>query len=276
MTSEFRQEVAQDSFRRGRDYQQARAHETLAERRRGRPKGSKNAPKGILQPDVAQEMLGIIKPMLPDAEYKEIQDAIKKGKSISTIKQVKILLALMMPPIAQRLVEEAKGEVNTGLDELDDGQESKRKIEFYRDTNERIKVFNNLATLAAKLEGEVDEGTDTREEPLFEQFKKRGLVAERFTISGSLGPGSMGRDGGGPWGTADHPRTVSGELPQGQKPFEDSEEIEAAGILDIDRYRDDALSGDAKELQRGHSIDRGEGSIGEDHPREYAVVIDAR
>jgi hypothetical protein len=270
MTDEYRKGITQDNFERGRDYQQSRAHETLKERRRGRPKGSKNAVKGVLQPSVAQEMLDIIKPMLPDAEYKEIQEAI------STIKQVKILLALMMPPIAQRLVEEARGEVNTGLDELEDGPESKKKVEFYRDTNERIKVFNNLATLAAKLEGEIDEGTNTGEEPLFEQFKRRGLVADRFTITGSIGPGAVGGNGGGPWGSTDNPRTVSDQLFEGHESLEDSEEIETTRVLDTDSNRDDPLSGDEAELQRGHSIDGGEGSVGEDNLGEHIMVLNPR
>lgn len=228
--------IAPDRAREGRTDGASQHEKSLETRRgRGRPKGSKTIAKGILQKHVAEEMLGIIRPLLPTSEYEEVRAAIKSGKSISTLKEVKIMMALMSPPIWQRLVEESR-KPQSDIDSELEGEivQETQSPEFARDTNERIKVFAALAGLAAKLEEKIDEGTDTKTEPLSEQFKKRGLNLDRFTITGSFGPGSVGRDGGGFGGDSDNPRTVSNQLLTGLESSEDSEEIEAVRLLDTD------------------------------------------
>jgi hypothetical protein len=218
-------------------------------RARGRPKGSRTIAKGILQKHVAEELLATIRPLLPQAEYDEIRLAIKNGKTISTLREVKIMMALMAPPIWKRLVDEARPKAVDSELEDEIGLEP-QQAEMARDLNERVKVWKDLAVLASNLEKTLDEGTDTKPEPLWEIFKRKGLDAQRFTITGSIGPGVMGRDSSGSGGGSDNLGTISDQLPSGPFDTEDSEEIETVGLLDTDRYRDDPSGDNAEELQR--------------------------
>jgi len=221
---------------------------TETRRARGRPKGSKTIARGILQKHVAEDLLLTIRPLLPQAEYDEIRLAIKNGKTISTLREVKIMMALMAPPIWKRLVEEARPNQTVDPELGEEIGLEPQQAEMARDLNERVKVWKDLAVLASNLEKTLDEGTDTKPEPLWEIFKRKGLDAERFTITGSIGPGIMGRDSGGPGGSSDTIRTVSDQLPEGPIDTEDSEEIETVGVLDTDRHRDDARSDNEAQL----------------------------
>lgn len=206
-------------------------------RGRGRPKGSSNAPRSLINKKIAESVLLNIKPLLSVADYEEVKAAIKSGKSISTLKEVKIMMALMAPPIWQRLIEEQKqpekSELDSELEEDGIGLEP-QTVEMARDLNERVKVWKDLAVLASNLEKTVDEGTDSQSEPLSEQFKKRGLLIDRFTISGRIGPGSMGGDSHGFGGAADSARAIPSELPPRHVNPENREEVETTGLFDTD------------------------------------------
>lgn len=217
-------------------------------RARGRPKGSSTIARSVLQKHVAQDLLLTIRPLLPVAEYEELRLAIKNGKTISTLKEVKIMMALMAPPIWKRLVDEARPKATVDSELGAEIGLEPQQAEMARDLNERVKVWKDLAVLASNLEKTLDEGTDTRPQPLWEIFKRRGLDAERFTITGSVGRGVMGGNGSGPGGGSDTSGTIPDQLSEGPLDTEDREEIEATGILDIDRYRDHSLSDNEKEL----------------------------
>src|SRR5688572_697634 len=127
--------------------------ETATQRARGRPKGSKNKPRTMIDRDTASALLGVVKEILPKEYYDDMRDAIRNGKNISTVNEAKILLKLMGPPLWQRLIEEARPPEQVKAIDVDPdlaselGMTTESKAQFARDTNERLKIVINLMGL---------------------------------------------------------------------------------------------------------------------------------
>lgn len=183
--------------------QMSKLSETHSEQKRGRgrPAGSKNKPSQLIPKELAAEFLGVVKEILPEEYYKEMRDAIRKGKNISTLNEAKIMLKLMGPPIWKRLIEEAnsKPQLPPGFDpDLEDelGDIPQQSSAFAKDLDERIKVWMNMAALVERLE-KSDEAAHSGTEPILEVFAKRGIDAGRIefitnTVARNLGGNSDG------------------------------------------------------------------------------------
>lgn len=247
------QEAANRSTEAGNHVSQVARQEkgkaVQAVRRGGRPKGSKSKPKGILPTEVAKELLGIIRPLLPVKEYEEIQAAIKEGKSISTLKEMKIMMALMGPPIWKRLIEENKAPDSDLDPELEDELGGSPELrEFQRDTSERLKIFKDLGLAIHKMELDIESGTDNSKKPVFEVYTRSGVDAGRFAVYVDSQQRGMGGNGSGLGGPEDSFGAIPSELPERPERPEDSEQIETIRILDTYSNRDDTLSDNEEEL----------------------------
>ncbi len=188
---------------------------------RGRPKGSRTRPKGIITKEVATELLGIVKDILPEEYYTEMKSAVRNGKNISTLTEAKILMKLMGPPLWIKLIEEAtpKSTQVQGVDddlaaEIGDiGEESPGT----KETNERIKIMMQLIQLVARLE-ESDETANNTEKPFLEIVARRGLDSERFNVLIGVQSGGVVGNADRDRGTEDSIRAIPDTL--SERPFD--------------------------------------------------------
>ena len=224
--------------------------ETHSERKRGRPKGSKNKPKALITKEVASELLGVVKQTLPPELYEEMKEAVRSGKNISTINEAKILMKLMGPPIWQRLIEEANQKAQMPKDfdpdledELGDDLPTDNVTPFNKDLNERVKVYMGLMQFVDKMERQ-DDQSDNSAQPILEIFARRGVNGERvdFLIGGIAQ--SVGGDSDGTGRKAIEPRTVSGEVSERPLDVSDSQQVSAVRVLNDNSVGDDPQSSD--------------------------------
>ena len=225
--------------------------ETRSERKRGRgrPPGSKNKPKALINKEVAHDLLGVVKQTLPPELYEEMKEAVRSGKNISTINEAKILMKMMGPPIWQRLILEAEkqGKKNVRdidpdlVDEIGDIEEDTPVMD--KDLNERIKTYIQLMQFVDKMEKNEDE-SDTSKKPLISIFTQRGLDAGRLKFLIGYESESLGRDVDGTGRETIEIGTVSGSF--SERPFDvsDSEQEQTVRLLNDNSFGGDTLSSD--------------------------------
>jgi hypothetical protein len=222
---------------------------THQERKRGRPKGSKNKPKALIPREVANDLLGVVKQTLPPELYQEMKDAVRSGKNISTINEARILMKLMGPPVWQRHIEEVhpKAPIATDIDpDLQDeigGMPGEQPAGFDKDLNERLKVLINLMQFVAKLE-QSDDQSDSSTKPILEIIARRGLDGGRIGILIGDQSGVVGRDSDGVGRPEGGVGAVSGELSERQIDVSDSEQVQTDRVLDADSVGDNSRSSD--------------------------------
>jgi len=235
----------------------AKMQETKRERNKGgRPPGSKNKAKPLIPKELAQEMLDVLKPILPESDYDRIRSAIHEGKAISTLAEAKITLKLMGPSIWYRLLAEArikKPKKNTtdpdlagelGIDDEED------MVRFDRDLNERLKIYQNFLDMINKWE-RLDAGqSDTKAQPLIEVVKRSGFNGERFSITIGDQYGSVDRNLDEAGGEDSTVGAFSDQVPQRQIIIEDRQQIPAVRLLNDSERRSDPFRRDEEELQR--------------------------
>src|SRR3712207_1961105 len=107
---------------------------TQERRKGGRPKGSKNKPKGILPPEVANEMLLKMKSMLPEEHFEYMKSVIRDGKAVSLRHEVDALLLILSRNLLPALVSES-------------GPLQDEAPELRRDVTERLKAITSLMNL---------------------------------------------------------------------------------------------------------------------------------
>lgn len=224
--------------------------ETQSERKRGRPKGSKNKPKALIPKEVANDLLGVVKTVLPPELYDEMKKAVKDGKNISTINEARILMKLMGPPIWLRLIEEAGNsrpapqvidpDLQDEIGELPDDE----KPGFDKGLNERLKVLINLMQFVAKLEQEEDDKSDNTAKPILEIIARRGYDAGRIKVLAGYESGDVGGNPDGVRGGVIDVGAVSDTVPQRQVDVQDSQQEPPVRVLDATVDRDDPRSSD--------------------------------
>ena len=233
----------------------AKANATLAARRRGRPRGSRNKPKALIPKEIATEFLGVVRELLPEEYYKEMRDAIRTGKNISTLNEAKILMKLMGPPIWKRLIDEASGRGAEEEEVFDPdlaaeiGAVSSGKSKaFDKDLDERIKVYINLMTFVDKLEKQSDEGANSKEEPILKVFARRGIDAARIDFVANPELRLVGGDIDGTGRGSAEIRAIPSQVPERQINIQDNVQGEATWDINDGRVGNDALSGDETQL----------------------------
>ena len=230
-----------------------RTGNTLSERKRGRPTGSKNRPRALIPKEVAADLLGVVKQTLPPELYDEMRDAIRSGKNISTINEAKILMKLMGPPVWQRLIEEVQPPKQDAViidpdlrDEIGE-MPSDEPSGFDKGLNERLKVLISLMQFVAKLE-QNDESTDPTTKPILEIIARRGIDSGRVKFLIGVESGDVGGSPDGTGGAQSGVRTVSGELSERQVNVSDSQQGTSVRVLDPDSLGDYTEGGDEQEL----------------------------
>lgn len=218
----------------------AKSHGTQAERRRGRPKGSKNKAKEVLGKELALQLLDAVKPLVPDSHYQEMEAAIKQGKAMSTMQEARTMLMLMGPALMKRLVEEQDPTI--GMDPEMVKELGPQPVEFRKDTNERLGVWMKLLDIVMKQEAKEADATQghTKNQPLTSILVKRGLDAGRLAIHLGDISVTVGRDADGVGGKTSEIRTVSDTVPERQEYVPDSEQEPSVRVLDPAEYRDDS------------------------------------
>jgi hypothetical protein len=226
-----------------------KAAETQGQRSRGRPKGSRNQPKALIPKEHANEILGLMKDMLPPEHFAEMRDAIRKGKNISTIHEAKILMKLMGPPVWMRLAREGTTPEEVVADMDDDlvqeiGASPKPKVQpFDKDLTERIKVLMGLIQLVDRMEKD-DEGTNNSAQPIIEIFAGRGISGARFTDLTGRQRSLVGGNTDGTGGETITIRALPDTIPQRSIDVQDSEQVETVGIFNDDIVGDDTRGSD--------------------------------
>jgi hypothetical protein len=207
----------------------------------GRPKGSKNKPKGLIPKELAYEFLDVVKTVLPKEHYEEMKKAVLEGKSISTMTEAKITLKLMGPPIWKRLIEEAQPPKVPTIDPdmEDEIGEAPRDKGFARDLNERLKVYMGLLTFIEGMERRQADAETSRSQPHIEFLEGRGIDTSRLRVLVGVESSSVGRDPDGVGRVAIETGTIPDKLPERQVSVSDSEEGPSVGVLDSDSDRDD-------------------------------------
>jgi hypothetical protein len=220
----------------------AKSQETQAERRRGRPPGSKSKPKQLIPTELASELLDAVKPLLPAEHYSQMKKAVKDGKAMSTLNEARVMLQLMSPSIMKRLIEEQNPNLGLTPEQLEQMAElGPRQTEFRKDTNERIQIWMRLLEIVHKMETAKDASEGhSKNQPLTSILVKRGLDAGRLTAHLGGVTITVGGDDNGVGGEASDIRTVSDYVPERPLDVPDSEQESSIRILDNVEYRDDS------------------------------------
>jgi hypothetical protein len=217
---------------------------THSERKRGRPKGSKNKPKALITKEVASQLLGVVKQTLPPELYEEMKQAVRSGKNISTVNEAKILMKLMGPPVWQRLIEEADQKVqpprdfDPDLEDEIDMQPEQSVTPFNKDLNERIKVYIGLMQFVDKMERNDSDESDTDKKPVLEIFARKGVDGGRVDLLLGYQPGSMGGNADGTERETIEVGAIPDKLPERPLDVQDSEQVPTVRVLDPDSTGD--------------------------------------
>lgn len=208
---------------------QQKATETKAAR--GRPKGSRNKTKALIPTELASQLLLEMKEVLPPDHYEYIRKVVREGAAVSVQREVQIMLLLLGRNLLPAILEETRKKDD------EDGQED---AYFRKDVTERLKVWNSLASILHQLEKNEPE-SNTREKPIAEIFARSGVDGDRIAILIGTEQRNMGREPVRVGGEQDTTGTVPDQLPERQIDVQDSEQVPAVRVLDINQYRDDPL-----------------------------------
>jgi hypothetical protein len=179
--------------------------EPRAPGQRGRPKGSKNKPKGIVPTELANEMLLAMKDMLPPDHFEYMRGVIRDGNAISTRRELDTLILLLSRNLYPALVMESMG---TEVEEDDEdffnddpdappagNKAASKKLKmpiFRKDVTERLKVLQSL--LAQKEKSERAEAEAGHEKPILQVFGRSGVNADRLRILVGVESGTVAGD----------------------------------------------------------------------------------
>lgn len=197
-------------------------------RGRGRPKGSKNKPKGILPTELANTMLLQLKDMLPPDHFEYMRGVIRDGNAISTKRELDTLILLLSRNLYPALVMEMSTESQESQESEDnffddpDAPEStaekpEKKLKmpvFRKDVTERLKVLQSLLAQKDKTERA---DSQPKDQQILSIIGRSGPDAERVRILIGVESGAVVGELNQAKQSEDGPRTVSVEVPSGQE-----------------------------------------------------------
>lgn len=204
--------------------------------KRGRPKGSRNKPKGIVPTELANTMLLAMKDILPPEHYEYMRGVIRDGNAISTKRELDTLILLLSRNLYPALVMESLGDSTIEDEDEDffnDGpeEESERKPQsekklkmpvFRKDVTERLKVLQSLLAMKEKSERAEDEAR--HEKPILQIFGRSGVDAGRLRLLIGVESGTVVGDADSTGREPDEVRTVSDTIPERQELLPPSEQ----------------------------------------------------
>lgn len=228
--------------------QKTRGESNQAPRRRGRPVGSKNKPKGILPTELANDILLQMQSMLPPEHFEYMRGVIREGKSISTKQELDTLILILnrnlLPAlVAESMLTDASAQQDDDPDDFfnDSGEEKPEKKEpkikmpvFRKDVTERLKVIQGLLALRNQVEKRDADNRD-EDKPIISLFARRGGNAERLRVLIGVESSPMVGDSDGNGQSADSPRTVSDQVSERPELLPSGEQGAPDWLFDGDR-----------------------------------------
>lgn len=196
--------------------QKTRGASITAPRKAGRPKGSKNKPKGLIPTELASAMLLQMQDTLPPEHFEYMRGVVKEGKAISTRQEMSILILLLSRNLYPALVMESLSgsEPETSASEFfedplaeDGGYEVPKKETgpkmptFRKDVTERLKVLQGLLASYERME-RGDKDADTKQDVILQVTARRGLDSGRVSALIGVLPGAMAGNADEPNGQA--------------------------------------------------------------------------
>lgn len=170
-------------------------------RKRGRPPGAKNKPKGLMPAEMVSEVLPQLKQMLPPDKFEYMKGVVKDGKPISTKSEMEILILLLSRNLYPALLLESSTTskaAKPASEFFEDGDEegaepveekSEPSIYFRKDVTERLKVLQSLLSSYERLE-RADKDSDNGQDTILKLTIKRGFDTGRILklVGGESGP----------------------------------------------------------------------------------------
>ena len=224
--------------------QTVRGASANAPRKRGRPKGSTNKPKGLVPSELASAMLIEMKDMLPPEHFEYMKGVVREGKSISTKSELSILILLLSRNLYPALVMEAKGESEPApaSDFFEDDEDapkpkkdnSLKMPSFRKDVTERLKVLQGLITTYDRIE-RGDKDANTKQDTILTITAQRGFDRGRLLALVGVEPSVVAGNADTIDGEANGARDVSDQAIERQVLLPSGEQGEADWRFDSDR-----------------------------------------
>lgn len=191
-------------------------------RPRGRPKGSKNRPKGLISPALTSEVITEMQRMLPPEQFAYIKGVAVEGKPIETKNELSILILFLSRSLYPALVLESIQDLQTTESASDffedDDEESapaapaKPKAPALRkDVTERLKVLQSLLSAYEKIERD-EKAQSSKQDTILTITANRNLDRGRLLALVGIEPGSVVGDVHGVVGEANEPRNISDQV----------------------------------------------------------------
>lgn len=168
---------------------------------RGRPRGSRNKPKGIIPLPMAEDLIRTLQPMLPPGQLTYLRDVVKNGASIDTKRELDTLILLLNRNIWPALIAESIPPVN------EEGEQADGPV-FRKDVTERLKVLNSLLSLRSQLDKREAEAANDDEQPILRIFADRS-ISDRLGVLVGYQPGGVSGNSDG----VERPALPAGTVP---------------------------------------------------------------
>lgn len=210
-----------------------RSKEVMEARKGGRPKGSTNKSKSLIPTNLADKILSTLEGNVPSEQMSYMREVVKGGGSVSTKRELDVLILLLNRNLWPALVKEAEGEEELKFDDEGKLTGKKKEVVFRKDVTERLKVLNSLLTLRNQIEKGEKDVNDDGAKPLLQIFGDRD-IANRIGVLVSHRADSDAGNTDGNGGRALQTGTLPDSAPERQESVSDSIEVEADWVLDSD------------------------------------------
>jgi hypothetical protein len=146
----------------------------------GRPKGSRNKPKGMVPQDLAEKVLATMSDQLDAAGLDYVKGVLKDGKPVSTKNELQTLIVLLSRNLWAALVDEmrppeAPDNVDDAIEMVKETGTTEPNQVFRRDVTDRLKVLTSLLNLMHQIEKQEAEKADDGDNPLIKIWAARGM-----------------------------------------------------------------------------------------------------
>lgn len=132
--------------------------------KRGRPKGSKNKPKGLVPSEMTEVMLPTLQKQLSPESFAYVEGVLKKGKPIETKRELDVMIAMLARNLIAALTNETL---------------ALQEVGFRKDITERLKILNSMLTLRHQIEKVSNDGDKPGEQVLLKLVGDRNILDGR-------------------------------------------------------------------------------------------------
>lgn len=200
--------------------------------RPGRPRGTKNKPKGLIGRELATKLMEHMQDQLSPEQFDYIKGVVANGDPIDTKKEIDTLISLMGRGLIPALIQEMMPVEEGGLGGL-----------FRKDVTERIKSVNSLLTLRNNIDKRESPDDDNKQDTILKITSQRGLDLGRLGILVTTGADRVGGNPNGNRREADTIRAIPDKLPERPLLISGGEQGETDRVLDGSLDRDTTFVG---------------------------------